>query len=126
MAQEKNFENKIKSFLTEQNCWFIKYWGGGKFTKAGIPDIICCCEGMFLAIEVKSSKGKPSLLQLKKLKDIDDAWGFAILLYPECFEAFKNLIFCIKANDVKNANLNYERILKPVWTDWMERLEEQE
>lgn len=27
MAEEKNFENKIKKFLDEQNCWYVKYWG---------------------------------------------------------------------------------------------------
>ena len=38
MAAEKNFENKVKKYLKEQGAWFIKYWGGAAFTKAGIPD----------------------------------------------------------------------------------------
>lgn len=45
MASEKNFENRIKSFLKSNNCYFIKYWGGGEFTKAGVPDILACCNG---------------------------------------------------------------------------------
>ena len=92
MASEKNFENKVKDFLKEQGCWFVKYWGGGEFTKAGVPDILCCCNGHFLGIEVKAPNGKPSALQLHNLKKIDEAGGFAILLYPKDFDTFKLLI----------------------------------
>lgn len=64
MASEKNFENRIKSFLKSNNCYFIKYWGGGEFTKAGVPDILACCNGKFLGIEVKAKNGKPSPLMV--------------------------------------------------------------
>jgi hypothetical protein len=113
MASEKNFENKVKDFLKEQGCWFIKYWGGGQFTKEGIPDILCCCDGHFLGIEIKAPKGRPSPLQIHNLKKIDEAGGFGILLYPNHFECFKNLILCIKAND-PNVWFNYD-ILKGRW-----------
>ena len=33
MASEKNFENRVKRFLKDEGCYFIKYWGGGEFTK---------------------------------------------------------------------------------------------
>ena len=96
MASEKQFENRVKDFLKEQGCWFIKYWGGGQFTKEGIPDILCCCHGFFLGIEIKAPKGKPSPLQIHNLKKIDEAGGFGILLYPKDFEIFKNLIGLLK------------------------------
>lgn len=56
MAAEKNFENKIKGFLKDHGCWFLKYWGGAAYTKSGIPDILACCNGKFLGIEVKVSQ----------------------------------------------------------------------
>ena len=68
MAAEKNFENKIKGFLKDHGCWFLKYWGGAAYTKSGIPDILACCNGKFLGIEVKAKNGKPSELQLYNLK----------------------------------------------------------
>lgn len=92
MAEEKNFENRIKKFLKDKKCYFFKYWGGGQFTKAGIPDIIGCVNGIFVGIEVKASNGRPSDLQIHNLKQIDNAGGLALLLYPEDFEDFKNLI----------------------------------
>lgn len=92
MASEKNFENKVKGFLKEHGCWFVKYWGGGEFTKAGIPDILVCCGSKFLGVEVKASNGRASPLQLHNLKKIDDAGGYAVLLYPKDFDTFKTMI----------------------------------
>ena len=56
-----------------------KYWGGGGFTKSGIPDLIVCDRGVFMGIEVKAEGGSPSLLQLKHLSMIQEAGGYGIL-----------------------------------------------
>ena len=92
MATEKNFEDKIKKYLKEHHCWFLKYWGGAAYTKSGIPDILVCCKGWFIAVEVKAANGKPSDLQVYNLRKIDSAGGRAILLYPKDFDMFKRLI----------------------------------
>jgi len=115
MAAEKNFENKIKKFLEERNCWFLKYWGGAAYTKSGIPDLLVCCNGYFLGVEVKASNGKPSPLQIHNLKLIDKAGGFGILLYPQEFELFKNFVDCLIAGDEENALHNYS-LLKGRWS----------
>ena len=47
MAAEKQFENKVKKYLAERNDWYLKYWGGGGFTKSGVPDLIVCDKGLF-------------------------------------------------------------------------------
>lgn len=92
MASEKSFENRVKKFLKDSGCYFIKYWGGGEFTKAGVPDILCCCNGHFIGIEVKAPNGKPSPLQIHNLKKIDESGGYGVLLYPKDFETFKIMI----------------------------------
>lgn len=107
MASEKNFENRIKAFLKEQKCYFIKYWGGGEFTKAGVPDILCCWQGKFLGVEVKAAKGVPSPLQIHNLRQIDNAGGLAVLLYPKDFELFKDMLL--------NGNLEIYEVLKGRW-----------
>lgn len=101
MAQEKHFENKIKGFLKEQGSWFIKYWAGSQFTKNGIPDILSCIDGHFVAIEVKAQNGKPSELQLYTINKIREAGGFAFVLYPSGYEEFKKFII-----DLKNESFN--------------------
>lgn len=90
--KEKPFENKIKKFLKSENCWFIKYWGGGIFTQEGVPDLIACVNGNFVAIEVKGDGGKPSELQKYNIEEIIKSGGTALILYPEDFEDFKLLV----------------------------------
>ena len=90
MAQEKNFENKIKSYLKSIGAYFIKTHGD-RFSKVGTPDIIACVNGRFVAVEVKAENGKPSDLQLYHLEQIRKAGGHAFLLYPKDFENFKKV-----------------------------------
>lgn len=92
MAAEKNFEEKVKKYLKENRCWFLKYWGGGGFTKSGIPDLLVCCKGWFMGVEIKAPNGKPSDLQIYNLRKIDSAGGRAILLYPKDYDLFKRLV----------------------------------
>lgn len=49
--------------------------------KAGVPDVIACVNGMFVAIEVKSTKGIVSKLQEINIKKIQKARGFATICY---------------------------------------------
>lgn len=108
MAAEKLFETKVKGFLKKEGAWFIKYWGGGEFTKAGIPDILACVNGVFLAIEVKSATGKPSKLQLYTIDEIKLAGGVALVLYPKDFDKFKSLVRTIKRNQDKNFSYTWD------------------
>ena len=98
-GSEKNFENKIKKYLKDNGAWFLKYWGGGEYTKAGIPDILACINGYFVAIEVKAPNGKPSELQLYNLREIEKAGGYAFLLYPKQWEDFKEFIGDLAASE---------------------------
>jgi len=116
MAQEKIYENKIKNWLISQGAWFIKYWGGGQFTRAGIPDILCCVNGYFVAIEVKASNGKPSDLQIYHRDKIREAGGIAIILYPEQFDEFKDYVVKLNMNNVCNDYLKQFKFDKEVKT----------
>ena len=91
MAQEKNFENRVKKFLKEENCWYLKTWGGG-MQRSGIPDLLICCGGFFLAVELKSEDGRGSELQAWNIKIIDESGGISIVLRPNQFERFKKLV----------------------------------
>ena len=95
IAAEKNFENKIKKLLKDNDCWYVKYFAN-RMTKSGIPDILACVNGYFVAIEVKAPNGKPSELQLWNIDKIRECGGVAIVLYPKDFEKFKILIKDLK------------------------------
>lgn len=91
MAGEKNYENKIKAFLDKRGCWYVKFFANA-YTKRGVPDILACVNGYFVAIEVKSARGKPSELQVWNRDKIRSCGGISIILYPDRFEEFKELI----------------------------------
>ena len=97
MAAEKQFENKVKKYLKDQGCWYVKYWSGNaqngkKFTRDGIPDLLVCCNGYFMALELKAENGHPSKLQEWNIQQIHKAGGFAMVLYPSDFEFLKEVI----------------------------------
>ena len=114
MAGEKNFENKIKKFLKDENCWFVKYWAGAQFTKEGIPDLLICCNGHFIGCEVKAEKGKPSELQLYNIKKIQEAGGIAMVLYPNQFNEFKDLIHKLKRGENDSNKSQSNRAIRKV------------
>lgn len=107
MAQEKTYENKIKKYLESQNCYFVKYFAN-RMTKAGIPDILASVNGYFVGVEVKASNGRPSELQIHNVKKIQESGGFAVILYPEQWEDFKNMVTFLKGGDPDFAR-NLER-----------------
>ena len=113
MPAEKNFENKLKQYLKDQGAWLIKYWAGAAFTKEGIPDLLICHKGSFMAIEVKAPKGRPSLLQLITLKKIREAGGIGILLYPVDLEGFKKYL---------NGDFNWYQNNLRLQHEWFEKL----
>lgn len=93
--REKVFENKVKDFLKEQGCWYLKTWSNG-VQRSGVPDLLICCNGYFLGVELKAERGKPSKLQLWNIDEIRKAGGIAIVLYPDQFKAFQDLVCCVK------------------------------
>ena len=112
MAQEKSFEEKLKKWLesegiyalgtakqdmtTEPCGYWEKRWGGGKYTKAGLPDMHIVVNGASIEVELKAPNGRPSELQIQKLNQIDDAGCIAVVLFPKDFENFKELVMGIK------------------------------
>lgn len=123
MAAEKNFEDRVKAYLKERGCWFVKYWGGGAYTRAGIPDLLVCCMGAFLAVELKAATGKPEELQLYKLRQIEAAGGFAILLYPDDFDTFKELIQAVMRHPVlEPEDFTQYQHFKKVRQEWEQKL----
>ena len=109
MAAEKNFENKVKAFLKEQGCWQLKTWSNG-VQRSGVPDLLVCCNGKFVGVELKAPKGKPSALQIWNLRKIEEAGGYAILLYPSDFELFKGFINSLSNGFEKNTAHFYNEL----------------
>nr|DAS26824.1 MAG TPA: Nuclease [Caudoviricetes sp.] len=91
MAEEKNFENKVKKWLKAKGIYYFKYFGNA-YSTAGILDLTLCVNGKFVGVELKAEKGKTSSLQDYNIKKIQESGGIAIVLRPSGFEDFKKII----------------------------------
>ena len=107
MAEEKTFENKVKGFLKSQGCWVLKTWSNG-VQRSGIPDLLVCCKGTFLGVELKAANGKPSPLQLWNLRKIEESGGYGVLLYPSDFDVFTKFIVALTSE--KDVNHMYDKL----------------
>lgn len=58
-------------------CWKEH---GGPYGTNGIPDIICCYHGRFVAFEVKTDTGKTTKLQEAVIRKICRAGGSALIV----------------------------------------------
>jgi hypothetical protein len=92
---EKDIVNAILRYLkTVPDCFAWKQHGG-QYGTAGLPDIICCIAGRFVAFEVKTPSGKLTKLQEITLTKIKNAKGeaFKVTSLQEVKEILKNLSF---------------------------------
>lgn len=91
MAQEKQFENKIKVWLKDHNCYHVKFFAN-RMTKVGVPDILASVNGYFVGIEVKAQNGKPSDLQFYNVRKIRESGGFAYIVYPSGWNELQRIL----------------------------------
>lgn len=108
MAQEKNFENRLKNWLEKQGVYplgtpkqdmtvspcgyYEKRWGGGVYTKKGLPDLHIVVNGINIDVEVKAPNGRPSELQKHNVVQINQSGSIAMILFPDGFENFKKIV----------------------------------
>lgn len=72
---EKSIVTKILRYLkTVPGCFCWKEHGG-MYGTAGIPDIIACVNGRFIAFEIKTPSGKTTKLQEATIRKILNACG---------------------------------------------------
>ena len=79
MTESQLVEN-IKKYLKSVPELFFWKEHGGQYGTAGIPDLIVCYRGKFIAFEVKTPKGKPTLLQTVTIRQITRAGGYATIV----------------------------------------------
>ena len=76
MLEKDTVKAILKYLKTVPNCFSWKEHGG-MYGTAGIPDIICCYCGIFVAFEVKTETGKLTKLQEATIRKIKEAKGQA-------------------------------------------------
>lgn len=94
MTPEGRVKNAVKKLLTEYGTYYFMPVSNG-MGRHGIPDIICCHYGHFVAIECKAKGGKPTALQEREMQSIKMRGGHALVV-DDTQETMDNLICLLK------------------------------
>jgi Holliday junction resolvase len=79
---ESKVKEKVVKILKKHGVYYFFPATFG-FGRSGVPDIICCFRGQFVAIECKAGDNKPTALQQRELKNIMVAGGHAYVANEE-------------------------------------------
>lgn len=93
---ESIVKRDVKKLLTAAGAYFILPIGSGYGGDAGAPDIVCCIDGRFLAVECKAGKGKTTALQEAHLARIRAAGGVALVINETNLNELKDAIWNLK------------------------------
>jgi Holliday junction resolvase len=79
LTPETKVKRKVTLILNKYDAYYFFPPSNG-FGRAGIPDIIACYRGQFIAIECKAGKNITTALQRRELGAIEDAGGYALVI----------------------------------------------
>lgn len=91
MTEEAKFQKKIITYMESIGAFVTKFNASG-ISKTGVPDLLMCYKGRYLALEVKKESGTISDIQQWNLNQIRKAGGEAVCIKPSDFEEFKKHI----------------------------------
>lgn len=91
VTPERKVKNQCVEMLKEHEAYYFFPAANG-LGRAGIPDIIVCLHGYFLAIECKAGKGKTTALQDRELQRIRNAGGVALVINEHNMDELKNVL----------------------------------
>lgn len=93
MAQtpEAKVKASVTKVLREEGVYYFFPATHG-YGRSGVPDIVCCVSGAFLAIECKAGRNKPTALQVQEIERIRAANGHAIVVNEENWDMVRPLV----------------------------------
>lgn len=93
---EAKFQAAVIKYLKECGMDVFKYPG---LITAGVPDLLCNYNGVFVAFELKVGKYQPTALQIATMKKIRKNKGYAFVFrHSETWEQeLEYLVMCINS-----------------------------
>ena len=88
---EGKVKDKVVDTLKSEGVYYFFPATHG-YGRSGVPDIIACVNGFFLAIECKAGTNKPTALQVREIEAIRKAGGVAIVANEENWDTVRALV----------------------------------
>lgn len=76
---EKKVKDQVVKLLKQHKVYYFFPATHG-YGRSGVPDIVCCFNGRFLAFECKAGKNSCTMLQLREIDAIWAAGGEAYVI----------------------------------------------
>ena len=92
---EGKVKDKVVSILKEHGGYYFFPATGG-YGRSGIPDIVCCFRGSFIAFECKAGKGKTTALQDREILNIIEAGGHAFVINEDNIDLVSGVLKIIR------------------------------
>jgi len=97
-AQVDGFLLEIDSLFFERSAQLWNIYISNRdlvshgYGRSGVPDIIACVSGHFMAVECKAGTNKPTLLQVREIERIRRSGGVALVVNEENWDMVRQLI----------------------------------
>jgi len=79
LTPEAKVKKKVVDVIKKNSAYYFFPATGG-YGRSGVPDIVCCYRGVFVAIECKAGSNKPTPLQEAEMAKIRQAQGFVLVV----------------------------------------------
>ena len=99
---ERKVKDQIRKILDRYPYPYKFSPSTGGYGSSGIPDIVACIHGKFIAIECKAKGNKPTALQMKNLYDIAAAGGYPFIVDETGIGVFAMTLAEVFANPIHN------------------------
>jgi hypothetical protein len=96
---ERIVKDKVTSVLKSEEVYYFFPATHG-YGRSGVPDIIACVNGFFLAIETKANGNKPTALQIREIETIRRNNGVAVVVDETNWDMVRDLVKKLKAGTV--------------------------
>lgn len=91
MHNENSVKEAVKRILKKAGAWYTMPHQAG-YSKRGVPDVLACYKGRFIAIETKFGYNKPTKIQNHELNTIRKAGGFALVVNEANYKDVEDLL----------------------------------
>jgi len=91
-TDEGKVKDEIKKIFRKFDLYYFMPVQMG-YGATGVPDFLVCANGYFIGVEAKAThKDEPTGLQVKNLKEIQDAGGQSLVIHKDNLHVLENLL----------------------------------
>lgn len=94
MTPETKVKAKVKKLLDELRIYYFFPATHG-YGRSGVPDVVGCFMGLFVAVECKAGRGKLTPLQEMEIAKIIAAGGFTFVAREDNIDELKEKLTCL-------------------------------